>query len=127
MNVSFSKSNPLRFAPLAAGAGLAAILALSPAVTQAQGTTVLAGYRGNTVETEGIQLSSWGSGAVSADTKVIYSGNQSLKLVTHGLYQGGSIAFMKPVDLSSYVADKNAYLQFAIFPPADANATGAGG
>ncbi|HLK59291.1 MAG TPA: PKD domain-containing protein, partial [Chthonomonadaceae bacterium] len=68
-----------------------------------------------------------GSGTIAEDNKVLYSGTESLRLVTHGLYQGAGITFMNPVNLGQYVANKSAYLQFALIPPADPNTTTAGG
>ena len=127
MKIYFGKSNATRLTPFLAGAGLAAILALTPALAGAQGATVLPLFRGDDAKAAGIQLTSWGSGSVTEDNKVLYGGSESLRLVTHGLYQGASLTFTNPVDLGPYFTDKSAYLQFVILPPADPNAAGGGG
>lgn len=86
-------------------------------------------YRGDNKEVSGITLSGWGSGTVQEETRTFYSGSTSLKIVSHGLYQGGSITFNTPIDLSPYVANPNAYLQFAILIPGltSGNRTSGGG
>ena len=99
------------------GAGLlgGARLALA---RQAAPTPVLMIFQGAPAQASGLQLSSWGSGSITEDQKNIYKGTESLRVVTHGQYQGASLRFAKPVDLSSYVANKSAYLQVAFLFPA---------
>src|SRR5579871_4472419 len=111
---------------LAAGLGLAGLLCLgnpTPAAAQMMGLDI---YRGDDAQTSGIQLHSWGSGTIIGDKAYVYSGSESLKISTQGLYQGASIVFNKPFDLGPYLSDKNSYLQFVIIPPATPGETAGG-
>jgi hypothetical protein len=83
-------------------------------------------YRGDNRVTSGITLVNWGSGTIEEESKVALSGSTSLKIVTHGLYQGAGIVFTRPFDLGSYIGTRDAYLQFAILPPPPPNSTGGG-
>ena len=83
----------------------------------AQGVVGPVLYSGDKVKDATITLANWGSGSVTEDEHYNYGGVESLKLVTHGLYQGARLRFPTAVDLGPYITDKNTYLQFAIIPP----------
>src|SRR5581483_10230698 len=65
----------------------------------------------------GIRLGSWGSGTVEPDTRIAYSGKESLRIVSQGPYQGVRVELSQPADLSPYIDNKFAYLQFAVRIP----------
>jgi len=100
-----------------AGVALAvAILAGTSLAGKAQAPTT-AIYPGGSPQSAGVAIRNAGSGTISLDTTHVYTGGGSLKLVTHGLYQGGAIDLNTPYDLGPLTANKNAYVQFAIQPP----------
>ena len=112
-------------AAISVGAGL---LGGPRAALARQTTQALMIYQGATAQASGLKLSSWGSGSVTEDQKNVYNtGVESLRIVTHGQFQGASLRFAKPVDLSSFVANKSAYLQIAFLFPALAERSGPGG
>lgn len=107
---------------LTLAAGLAVMGGASyRASARGQAMMDLAIFRGDDAQTSGITPVSWGSGTVAADTKVVYSGSESLKIATQGLYQGASLTFTRPFDLGPYLTSTNSYLQFALKPPVSAN------
>ncbi|MCS6776590.1 MAG: PKD domain-containing protein [Chloroherpetonaceae bacterium] len=69
-------------------------------------------YRGGPAQESGIQLASWGSGTVVEDPQRPYSGSRSLRVTTHGSYQGARMILNAPINLGAYTANKNAYLHF---------------
>ena len=84
------RSSARLFAPLAAlgtGPVNTGSVASHPARAARQDGN-LSIFRGDSSAVSGIVWDSWGSGKVEEDTKVTYSGSRSLKIVTHGLYQG---------------------------------------
>lgn len=109
-----------RLAPLLTGLGLMAAgwtLAVPAAAQVVKNGPVL--YQGDPSATSGLKLSSWGSGRVEEDNKGVFgTGTMSLRIVTHGLYQGASLQLGKTVDLGPFVSSKSAYLSFVVFPPA---------
>jgi hypothetical protein len=66
----------------------------------------------------------WGSGTVTEDKDVVYSGSESLRITTQGQFQGASITLAQPADLGPYIANKNAYLEIAILSPLAGNQRG---
>lgn len=124
VNSSFGTGAKRRL--LAVG-GLAGIIVLSGVgVAYARQTSnALNIFQGTSAQTSGLKLGSWGSGSVTEDEKNVYTGTESLRVVTHGQFQGAVLRLNNPVNLSSYVANKNAYLQMAVLVPAPAS--GAGG
>ncbi|MCW3052376.1 MAG: hypothetical protein JWN14_1546 [Chthonomonadales bacterium] len=118
-----------RIAPLLTGLGLAAVGWTLAAHVGAQAVTngpVL--YQGDPSAKSGIKLASWGSGAITEDNKGVFNGgSMSLRIVSHGLYQGASIQLGKTVDLGPYVDNKFAYLSFVLVPPAPPGPATAGG
>lgn len=117
-----SEGNP----PLAALASAlclacAALVQSLPVSAQSGGLTL---YRGEPKSESGVTFAGWGSGTVEEDKDVYYSGSESLKITTHGQFQGASIVLPQPVDLAPYIGNKNAYLEIAILPPSDSNQPG---
>lgn len=98
-------------------------LAASPAQAQAKKPVApkvpasLVIYRGDSLQTSGVTLANWGSGQVDKDTQKVFSGTESLKVTTHGLYQGVSLSLANPVNLGTFLTNKYAYLQIAVLPP----------
>ncbi len=126
MNLKTRTFRPTRRrTPLLTGLGLLALgwTAAMPAAAQ----VVMNGpvlYQGDPSAKSGLKLSSWGSGTVEEDTKGVFgTGTMSLRIITHGLYQGASLQLGKSVDLGPYVDNKYAYLSFVLVPPAAPNAT----
>ncbi len=113
---------------LLAVGGLAGIVGLSGvgAAYARQTTNALNIFQGTSAQTSGLKLGSWGSGSVTEDEKNVYTGTESLRVVTHGQFQGAVLRLNNPVNLSSYVANKNAYLQMAVLVPAPPTGAGAG-
>ena len=113
---------------LLAVGGLAGIVGLSGvgAAYARQTTNALNIFQGTPAQTSGLKLGSWGSGSVTEDEKNVYTGTESLRVVTHGQFQGAVLRLNNPVNLSNYVANKNAYLQMAVLIPAPPTGGGAG-
>ena len=115
-------------AGLIAACGIAwGVLGAFQAAQARQGAGPFPIYQGVPVQSSGMTLASWGSGSVTEDPKNVYSGSESLRVVTHGQFQGASLHLSKPVDLGSYVTDKNAYLQLALLLPATGDRMAASG
>src|ERR1051326_1583460 len=74
-------------------------------------------YRGDSLQTAGLALANWGSGTVEEDTGKTYSGTESIRLTPHGLYQGGSLNFAKPVNVAPYIAGRFNYLTIVVQIP----------
>lgn len=114
-----------RIFSLGMSVGAASLLGITGGSAQTNnGKTI---FHGDTAASAGITATSWGSGTIEEVKGVSYSGSQSFKIVTHGLYQGVDLSFAKPVDISAYIKDKHAFLEFAILPPGTPGENGAGG
>jgi hypothetical protein len=68
-------------------------------------------YRGDSAAASNVALGGWGSGKAEEDSTTHLTGENSIKITTHGLYQGGRVDFKKPVDLSKALASKKCYLR----------------
>ncbi len=99
---------------MALGFGVATGLLLFGGSANAQDASGMYLFRGDPKAISGITVSGWGSGTVEEDSNNHISGTHSYKIQTHGLYQGASLKFTKPVNLGGYVNNKNAFLQFTI-------------
>ena len=96
---------------------VAAILG-SAGAAWAQNGTLATLYRGETRQTAGMTVRSLGSGMAEESQNVHFNdGTSSLRITTHGLYQGAGVGFATPVNLSNYLTNRNAFLQFAILLP----------
>jgi hypothetical protein len=61
-----------------------------------------------------VKLGGWGSGRAEAsrgDNGKVLVGAYSIKVTTHGSYQGGKIDFARPVDLTAALASAGSYLR----------------
>lgn len=109
--------------------GIAALLLAGATGKSALGqspTTAI--YPGGSPQSAGVSIHNAGSGTITPDTSHVYAGGGSLKLVTHGLYQGGAIDLNTPYDLAPLLTNRNAYVQFAVLPPPPAtDSTSSGG
>ncbi len=135
MQVSFQQRAAKR--RVAASSGIAGLLALGGIAAglvgagrtahARQAAPTVSIFNGTPVQSSGITLNSWGSGSITEDQKSIYSGSESLRIVTHGQFQGASLRLAHPIDLGSFVADKGAYLQLAVLMPTTGGAAGGTG
>ncbi len=74
-------------------------------------------YQGQTAEQAGIKLMNWGDGTIEDSTETAFSGANSLKITSRGLFSGGWLIFNNPVDLSPYLNQPHKVLRFAFrFP-----------
>jgi hypothetical protein len=83
-------------------------------------------YKGETPSQVGIVLASWGSGEARESEDFAYVGNKSIKVTTHGRYQGARLVLSNGVDLKAAAADPSAYLQFIYMVGQGTGATGGG-
>lgn len=113
------------FSLLKRGASVLAMVACGGAAHSQSAATAI--YAGGSPESTGVVLASSGSGSLTPDTAHVFAGGGSLKLVTHGLFQGGIITLGKPYDLAPLLSNKNAYIQIAFLPPAPPSTTAGGG
>jgi hypothetical protein len=113
------QSNTRRGALIGAG-----LLTLAAAVPAQQGTQAI--YSGQPLTQSGMKVASWGSGLAVESTEAVYSGANSLKLTTHGRFQGARLVLPAPMDVKAAVADPNAYLQI-VYMISDKNASSGGG
>src|SRR2546423_2034891 len=89
-------------------------ISLAAGAIYAQGPGELRVYKGEPVQQAGLALAPWGSGEVRESEDKVYIGNKSIKVTTHGRYQGARLVLQNPLDLKSVVNDPTAYLQFTI-------------
>lgn len=87
------------------------------ALSTARGQGTLKIYAGQPVKESGIQLGSWGSGEATESEAKVFDGSRSLKIVTHGRFQGARIILPAPMDMSSMMDDKTVYVQFQVSLP----------
>lgn len=62
-----------------------------------------------------VTLGGWGSGRAEVskgESGRVLVGDYSIKVTTHGMYQGGRIDFAKPIDLSGALANTQCYFRF---------------
>ena len=126
-------NNRLRLKRAASLVGATALLGagvISSSVVFAQAGTAaklplsLTIYRGDTLASSGMTVSAWGSGLVQPDPSKIYSGTESLRVTTHGLYQGADMKLAKAIDFAPLAANKYNYLTFAVALTATAGGPG---
>jgi hypothetical protein len=63
-----------------------------------------------------IALGSWGSGTLREVSEVQFQGPSALKLTSQGDFQGGRLDFRKPIDISGYAGQPNAYIEVWVRP-----------
>ncbi len=84
---------------------------------QAQGMQEIRLYAGEPVTQSGVKLLPWGSGTAQETEEHVFMGSKSLKITTHGDYQGARLVFQNPLSLKSVLDDNTAYLQFLLVLP----------
>ena len=67
-------------------------------------------YKGEPIDQAGVALQSWGSGEARESEEKVYIGNKSIKVTTHGRYQGARLVLQNPLNLKAVQDDKFAYL-----------------
>jgi len=94
--------NQGKFRLILAGATVAiALPAIAlPGIASAQGGEV-AIYKGEPLNQAPLRATSWGSGEVKDATDTVFTGSDSIKLTTHGFYQGARLDLKSPVNLKS--------------------------
>lgn len=75
-------------------------------------------YKGDPSQQAGIALMPWGSGDARDSEEYIRTGSRSIRITSHGAYQGAQLVLRKPVDLKSASQTPAAYLQFVMQLPA---------
>jgi len=65
----------------------------------------------------GISALPWGSGEAKQSEEHVLMGSNSLKIITHGRYQGARLVLASPLNVKSMLADPSAYLQFMVVLP----------
>lgn len=71
-------------------------------------------YKGESMQSAGITLGSWGSGMAVEAGERAYMGTRAIKIISQGLHEGGSIQFKKPVELINSSVNDSDYLQFVV-------------
>jgi hypothetical protein len=71
-------------------------------------------FRGDPEASAGYTVGGWGSGTAQESKEIVYAGDVALKFTTRNLFTGMRIDFGQPVDISSMMANKNAYIQFTV-------------
>lgn len=93
--------------------GSAALIVIAASLG-AQNSQDLRVYKGEAVGQGGLALMTWGSGEAKESEEKVYVGNRSIKVTTHGRYQGARLVLQNPVDLKTAAADPTAYLQVTL-------------
>src|SRR5262245_17131180 len=99
------------------GFGAGMILALTAAGAWAQQGKEVRIYDGQSLKQTGLTLMPWGSGEAKETAEYVYAGGSSIRIMTHGRYQGARVVFQNPIDLKPFQEDKTAYLQFTFRLP----------
>lgn len=64
-----------------------------------------------------LSIMPWGSGEAKQSEEHVLLGSNSLKIVTHGRYQGARLVLTNPLSVKSLLADTSAYLQLMVVLP----------
>jgi hypothetical protein len=94
---------------------LFSVLSALPALGQ---RTEIPIYKGDPSQQAGIVLMPWGSGDARDSEEYIRTGSRSIRITSHGAYQGAQLILRKPVDIKSASQNPSAYLQFVMQLPA---------
>jgi hypothetical protein len=98
----------------AAGVATGALLVAGSVALKAQNASDLRVYKGESVAQVGVRLLPWGSGDAVESEEKVFVGNKSIKVTTHGRYQGARLVLQNPLDLKSVASDPTAYLLLTI-------------
>ncbi|NUQ71070.1 MAG: PKD domain-containing protein [Chthonomonadales bacterium] len=71
-------------------------------------------FQGQTQQSSGLKLLPWGSGSAEPSERYVFTGVNSIKVRTHGRYQGARLILDKPVPLSNALAEGNACLELSV-------------
>lgn len=71
-------------------------------------------YDGRPLEELGIKAGGWGSGSIGQVKERVFRGSFSLKLTSLNYYEGGRLEFSRPIDLSPFLNNPYAFLQFRV-------------
>lgn len=103
-----------------------AAIALLPTAAPVQDTKLI--YTpSRTIADQKIKLAPWGSGVVSETEEAAYSGSKSIRISSRNYFQGGTLIFGDPVDLTASFGDKNNMLRLAFQSLDSATGTAGGG
>lgn len=86
------------------------------AIAQQAATTL---YSGQPMSQTGTRVANWGSGDARETQEQVFAGGNSVKVVSHGMFQGARLILAKPVDLTAAIDSKSTYLQVVIRPSDD--------
>lgn len=85
-------------------------------------------YRaGSSLKDQGIELQNWGSGVAKAADELAFEGVESIRITSRNYFQGGVMAFSRPVDLSSKYSDSNNLLRVVFRMVENSNTISGGG
>lgn len=79
------------------------------------------------IQSQGITVTGWGSGAISETDELAVSGANSIRVSSRNFFQGGIIRFQKPIDLTQTYSDKFNLLRFTLNVPAASSTPASGG
>lgn len=79
-----------------------------------------------TIEDQGINVRSWGSGSIAETDEAAFEGSTSVRISSRNFFQGGILVYQDPVDLATLFSDKNNLLDVTLYIPGSVT-TGGGG
>ncbi|MDX1932816.1 MAG: PKD domain-containing protein [Capsulimonadales bacterium] len=72
-------------------------------------------FRGDTGATSNVALGGWGSGEAQSTRDAVFTGGStSIRVTTHGLYQGARLEFKEPIDLGLAFTSNKTYMRFQV-------------
>src|SRR2546421_6454924 len=111
----------MRFRQIRIAVCALACLAVAPVASMGQATqrgkAQVSIYNGDPAASTGMVIGAWGSGEARESEDKVYIGSKSIKITTHGRYQGGRLGFGTPLNLKSVLDDKASYIQFMFVLP----------
>lgn len=81
------------------------------------GRADIALYEGQTPQASGLKLLPWGSGEATDSTEYVFTGIKSIKVKTHGRYQGARLVLERPLDLRQVAASPASQLAVTVLVP----------
>lgn len=91
-----------------------AALSLAAALLGTASSADVTIFQGQTQQSSGLKLLPWGSGSAEPSERYVFTGVNSIKVRTHGRYQGARLILDKPVPLSNALAEGNACLELSV-------------
>lgn len=74
-------------------------------------------YQGQPAQSAGLKMQSWGSGEAKDTEEYVFTGVRSIKVKTHGRYQGARLVLDKPASVKDALTDPRVYLELAVLVP----------